>query len=166
MLDSADQQALNELASAIDTPLPVWSAERDFVAKLGYFAEAGRVRSLSLRGCRLTTIPEALWRLTDLRVLLLGENPLGAVPDRFDALPHLTELYLHNSELTALPESLGSLSHLQILDLGHNALTEIPAALAQLTGLRFLYLSDNRLSALPELLLADLRDLCYLGRHR
>ena len=122
MLDTSDQRALDDLAAVIGQPLPQLNAARDFVTKLGYFAAAGRVRSLSLRTGSLTTIPEALWRLTDLRLLLLGENPLSGLPDRFDALPHLTELYLHNSGLTALPDSLGSLPDLQILDLGHNAL--------------------------------------------
>ncbi len=69
MLDAADQQALDELAAAVGSPLPRLTAARDFVAKLGYFAEAGRVRSLSLRARNLVAIPDALWRLTDLRVL-------------------------------------------------------------------------------------------------
>ena len=79
--------------------------------------------ALNLWRQELGEVPESVWRQTELRVLILADNGL-----------------------TALPPRIGQLHQLSTLDLGHNALTSVPEELGKLTKLSgCLYLHDNQL---------------------
>ena len=77
----------------------------------------------TLAGLHLTynhlrgTLPDALFRLTQLEVLALSENSLtGTVDPRLGRLTRLQELYCYGNQLTGtLPPELGRLTRLQIL---------------------------------------------------
>lgn len=88
----------------------------------------GRLRSLSLPGCRITLSAEsanALATMETLDYLDLGRNPLGQAPD----LSHMKELatvLLHDTGITEIPPGLFQLEVLDWADLSSNEITEVP----------------------------------------
>jgi len=70
---------------------------------------SGDGRSLWMRGRGLTELPAAVWELTDLRELSIGENPGLAVPEPIGELGTLTRLYLDGMGLTTVPDSISRL---------------------------------------------------------
>ena len=73
---------------------------------------------------KLSTLPEAIGRLSQLQTLDLSDN-----------------------QLSTLPEAIGQLSQLQKLDLSHNQLSTLPEAIGQPTSSRSCFFTD--LSTLP-----------------
>lgn len=124
-----------------------------------------QLRRLILSGNQLTSLPDSIGQLTKLGSLLLDGNQLEALPESLGQLTQLQELALSNNKLTALPESLGQLRRLEKLDLSRNWLTVLPDSLGQLSQLRELVLSGNQLTTLPESLgqLTQLQGLHIAG---
>lgn len=104
---------------------------------------------LNLRDIRLTELPEALGKLTQLQSLNLEKNQLRELPEWLQNLAQLQALKLSDNQLTKLPEWIGSLTQLQALDLSSNQLAALPEALGALTNLQTLELFSNRLATLP-----------------
>lgn len=73
------------------------------------------------------SLPEELFRLTDLR-----------------------ELTVKGCKLCRLNQSVGKLTHLQYLNLDHNKILRLPETIGNLTDLRTLVISRNILEELPE----------------
>ena len=119
---------------------------------------------LILIGNQLTSLPESLGQLTQLRGLFLDNNKLTALPEWLGQLTQLWELSLDNNKLTALPESLSQFTQLEVLNLDSNKLTALPESLSQLTQLEVLSLANNQLTTLPESL-GQLRKLKWLFLH-
>jgi internalin A len=138
-------------------------AESPFTIAEARILEALReqTKELNLSRLRLTRLPEALGRLTNLWELDLSGNQLTSLPESFGKLTSLQSLDLIFNQLTSLPESLGKLTKLQSLDLVFNQLTSLPESLGNLTKLQTVYLSGNQLTALPEWLgnLTNLQNL-------
>lgn len=131
-------------------------------------AKADGSRTLDLRGLELTSLPEELGQLTQLETLRLGgyphngrRNHLTSLPDWLVHLKNLRFLSLSSNQLTALPDWLGGVENLQYLDLSNNQLTVLPGWQGGLTSIRHLDLSLNQLTALPDWLRA-LKNLQYL----
>ena len=95
--------------------------------EVGFRAQDGSVRTLSLRRCDLAALPDAIHQLARLRHLDLTGN-----------------------RISALPESLGDLTELESLHLDENQLTAIPRCVERLSSLRELHLDANQLAALPD----------------
>ena len=94
------------------------------------------------------TIPETIFRLTNLNTLSIVNNQLITLPDSICALTNLRTLNLVWNRLTTLPNSLSLLTNLQTLCLGWNQLTTLPDSISNLTNLQELDLSVNRLTTL------------------
>ena len=136
----------------------------------------------------LTSLPESIGRLVQLRELSLYCNDLVAVPEsmsecvagtvsRRDAcrLSNLRVLYLgQNRRLAALPQHIGRLAKLTDLDasgappprLPHQCAAEcclsaVPESILQCGRLQRLWLSENRIARLPEAL-GQMRSLSEL----
>ena len=110
---------------------------------------------LNLNDLGLLQLPQAIWNLRNLKVLLLGfqvgiRNQLMELPDEIGNLLELQTLDLSHNRFTTIPSSLGQLSRLQSLDISQNILTEIPESLGNLSNLITLNLSNNRIAKLPE----------------
>lgn len=86
------------------------------------------------------------YKLSPLKILILNNNSIKDLPEKFAILENLEELYVKNNLLSFLPESLGKLSHLRVLDLSHNDLVMYSGTIGDLTSLERLDLSNNRLS--------------------
>lgn len=129
---------------------------------------------LNLSNNFLKILPNALCNLPNLELLDVDENSLEQipnlppnliyfsavgnglfdVPENFDKLIHLEQLYLTNNKLVSLP-SLCNLKKLTVLNLCNNSLFELPVLAPALNELD---VSNNQLKALPSCI-GDLPDL-------
>lgn len=98
------------------------------------------LRQLELSDCSLTSVPQALARLSGLTSLSLRDSPaLGhsvsdAAWQALAALPALSELTLQACGLAALPPVLSAVTSLGSLDVSHNDQLP-PGSLKMLAGL-------------------------------
>lgn len=145
------REAVRLIASAKADSLSTLSLEGlDLVSLPEELSELVSLRDLTLRGNRLTALPEWIGGLKKLSRLDVDNNQLIKLPDSIGNLCDLTELTLRGNKLTCLPGSIGNLTKLTKLDVNNNQLTNLPETLVNLTGLIELYLGDNDLTRLPE----------------
>jgi len=112
--------------------------------------ENEHVKSLSLSGKGLTTVPDSITKLIWLDSLDLCINQLTTLPETIGNLKALKQLYCQKNRLTTIPESIGDLKSLKNLSLEDNQLTQLPETIGNLTSLQYLNLTSNRLKALPK----------------
>ena len=108
------------------------------------------IKILILDSCRLTTLPNELEGLLNLKHISLNANPnldLRSAIDILQQLPNLEFLNLSHNKLTILPEGLARLSELTGLRLSYNKLEPNQAAtlLMQLPKLRWLWIDNNNM---------------------
>ncbi|MDZ7952623.1 COR domain-containing protein [Nostoc sp. DedQUE09] len=127
-------------------------------------AARDKVTELDLSGKGLTTLPEEIGQLTNLRSLDLGWNQLSSLPAEIGQLTNLQMLNLPSNQLSSLPKEIIQLTNLQKLYLFSNQLSSLPKEIIQLTNLQTLNLRSNQLSSLPKeiIQLINLQTL-YLG---
>ncbi|MCC3504776.1 MULTISPECIES: COR domain-containing protein [unclassified Microcoleus] len=111
---------------------------------------------------QLSTLPEELRSLINLRSINLSSNPFGKMPELLLEMKQLESLNLTSIDLTEIPEAIGKLPNLTKLDLGSNQITFIPEAIAQLSHLTQLYLNNNQITFIPEAI-AQLSNLTRLN---
>ena len=121
---------------------------------------------------KLTKIPDEVFGLTQLEVLILTNNKINKVPESIGNLTNLQQLVLSDNCLSYLPVALSRLNKLQWLDLkgnhlpyisaifinsslkslylGNNKLLQFPDEVCKLTQLEVLDLTNNRINKLPE----------------
>ncbi|MDG6773913.1 leucine-rich repeat-containing protein kinase family protein [Thiomicrorhabdus sp. ZW0627] len=148
------------------------------------FSLADSLQILDLSNNQLTTLPEDLNRLHQLKSLFLNNNLFESVPQSLASCPkldlisfksnrvkHFPEnavpndtrwLILTDNQLTHLPNSIGNLHRLQKLMLAGNQLQALPESLSQCQSLQLMRISANQLSNLPDWLL-ELPKLAWLA---
>ena len=99
---------------------------------------------------RLTSLPDQIDQLVNLRELFLHRNCLEAVPLQLCKLARLEVLWLNSNKLTSLPNEISQLKTLKRLHLDYNFIEEFPSALCELTSLEVLYMNNNSLRSIPE----------------
>ncbi|PTL83318.1 WGR domain-containing protein [Vitiosangium sp. GDMCC 1.1324] len=119
----------------------VRGAFRKLVAKK--LEEPDKVKSLSLAGKDLTSLPEELFRFRRLEKLDLTHNKLRTLPEELGLLTELRELRLRGNGLQTLPESIGALTKLRFLNLEANCIWRLPESLARCVELRTVNLTNN-----------------------
>ncbi|MTV37997.1 leucine-rich repeat-containing protein kinase family protein [Duganella radicis] len=148
---------------------------------------ADSLEILDLSGNALSTLPDDLPRLHQLRIIFCSDNQFAELPSVLGRCPSLTMLgfkanrvrhvpaaalpaglrwlVLTDNDLEQLPAELGERPQLQKLMLAGNRLRELPASMSQLHKLELLRIASNRLTALPDWLLAlpRLTWLAYAG---
>nr|XP_045000047.1 leucine-rich repeat and calponin homology domain-containing protein 4 isoform X2 [Jaculus jaculus] len=107
------------------------------------------LEGLSLYHNCLRCLNPALGNLTALTYLNLSRNQLSSLPSYICQLP-LRVLIVSNNKLGALPPDIGTLGSLRQLDVSSNELQSLPVELCSLRSLRDLNVRRNQLSALPE----------------
>ncbi|WP_166359438.1 leucine-rich repeat-containing protein kinase family protein [Pseudomonas akapageensis] len=151
------------------------------------FTLADSLEVLNLTGNALSSLPDDLGRLQQLRVLFCSENQFSEFPasigqcpqlrivgfkaNRIEHVPasalppRLRWLILTDNRITELPETLGDCPDLQKLMLAGNRLTALPASLARCRQLELVRIAANRLPHLPDWLLTlpRLAWLAYAG---
>ena len=104
------------------------------------------LRWLRLNGNGLSSIPESIGRLKDLRRIYLNDNAIVSLPSSFASLEALEDVALANNRLEAFPEVLVGLPSLRNLDLRGNAnITALPANVGDMKALRTLTLAGCRI---------------------
>lgn len=145
-----------------------WNSSTDLCSWYGVSCLRNRVSRLVLEGLDLQGGIQALYSLSQLRVLSLKKNHLsGAISD----LSNLTALKLlflsHNNFSGEIPVSVASLFKLYRLDLSNNKFCgHIPVSLNRLTHLLTLRFEENRLSGtIYGLNLPNLQDFNVSGNN-
>ncbi|GAA4383491.1 protein kinase [Hymenobacter koreensis] len=130
--------------------------------------DLGRLHQLRILFCsdnQFTSVPEALGQCTELSMVGFKANRIRTLPAA--ALPaKLRWLILTDNELEALPAEIGNCTHLQKLMLAGNRLTQLPETMAACTSLELLRIAANHFTALPAWLLQlpRLSWLAYAGK--
>lgn len=130
----------------------------DGVTRAGRFLESfPNLKSLKLRDCNLGNIPDAVFKMGQLRSLSLPEcrvrlsaesvsglagmeqldyldlahNPLGQTPD-LSQMMELATVLLNDTGITEIPHGLLQMTELDWADLSGNAITEVPSDVLEL----------------------------------
>ena len=103
---------------------------------------------LQLRG-GLTDFPHEIFDLADtLEILDLTDNALSTLPDDLPRLHQLRILFCSGNRFTELPAMLGRMPALTMVGFKANRIESVPAS-ALPPNLRWLVLTDNRIAHLP-----------------
>ena len=78
-------------------------------------ARRSKAIELDLSNLNLTSLPDSLFRLTNLESLYLHTNQISAIPDSLAQLANLHNLNLRDNQIAAIPNSLAKLTTLQYL---------------------------------------------------
>jgi hypothetical protein len=99
--------------------------------------------------CGLTELPAEIYNLADtLEILDLSGNKLSSLPDDLYRLHNLRVLFCSDNQFSRLPEVLGQCTQLAVVGFKANQICDVPAAsLGQ--SLRWLILTDNKIRELP-----------------
>ncbi|GAB4045615.1 leucine-rich repeat domain-containing protein [Spirosoma litoris] len=117
------------------------------------------IEILNLRNNALTTLPENIHKLSNLKQILLDGNEISELPNSFCRLPSITNISLRGNDLVYLPENIGKLKKLNQFILSENQLSTLPDSICELIYLTSIDLSDNRLIGLPD----DFGNIKYLN---
>ena len=89
------------------------------------------LETLNLSWNKLTSVPKAISRLTNLSALYLGVNQLRSLPETISCLTNLSELDLGFNQLISLLEAITTLTNLCELNLYENPLEDPPSEIAE-----------------------------------
>jgi Leucine-rich repeat (LRR) protein len=116
---------------------------------------------LVLHGNKLSTLPNEIADLANLKALFLGDNQFLELPPSVLRALQLAELYLHDNSLKSLPPEFSNLKNIRALTLGRNEFRSFPSEVINLHKLRRLNLESNQIQYVPEEIrrLGNLRSL-------
>lgn len=104
-----------------------------------------KIKKLSNRD----SLPEELFRLSELRELTVKGQRLCRLNWNIRKLTHLQYLNIDHNQLLRLPESLGELTELRTLIISRNILEELPESIGNLHQLATIDAWGNPLYVLP-----------------
>lgn len=113
---------------------------------------------LSLKGEKLTSIPDDIFKFKHLLVLDLSKNRIAELPAKIGQLTDLVELDLSNNRITALPTEIGGMKSLRKFSLNRNSIATFPESIGEMSSLEVLELWDNEIIELP----SSMRNLKHL----
>jgi Leucine-rich repeat (LRR) protein len=109
-----------------------------------------RLHTLDVSHNKIAFFAESLGSVTTLTALFCNDNSLVQMPnDLFESLGVLAQLHMQNNCISKLPPSISCLSSLREFRLENNSLKSLPHGLTNLVNLQELNLQDNMLSAVP-----------------
>lgn len=112
------------------------------------------IKHVNLDGWGLTSIPQEVFELTNLKSLSLEFNQLTEIPSEISNLSSLTRLYLNYNLIETLPESIGKLSSLKGISIVHNNISQLPESLKDLKNLKHIFVRGTNISRAPNFLKA------------
>jgi hypothetical protein len=112
-------------------------------ADFSILKEFKRLRSLSLQGCSLATVPKEITLLNNLEILNLYLNNLNQIPDELYNLTSLRELSIGANNLKTLSPKIANLKNLQSLETSHTDITVYPNEMAGMKMLAEIYPRDT-----------------------
>ncbi|MHA1342053.1 MAG: leucine-rich repeat domain-containing protein [Promethearchaeota archaeon] len=108
------------------------------------------LKKLDLFNNRISTIPKCIKSLKSLEYLNLGFNKISFIDEFFPSLKYIKYLNLSGNELKKLPNNFGELDSIVYLNLGKNKLTNLPNSIGNIHYLKYLNISYNKLTNLPK----------------
>lgn len=108
---------------------------------------------LSLKDFKMAQLPESLFELTNLKVLIISGNPLVNLPAQLANLTNLQTLHASNCDLEdgCIPEELyAALPNLVELNIAQNHITSIQGIFNGFPNLKRVNMSQNEILSLPE----------------
>jgi internalin A len=105
---------------------------------------------LDLAELGLTSLPDELFKLSQLEKLNLLGNPLITLSEEISTLINLKEITLSEFQFKSLPQSFSVLSKLESITLSSRKITQFPELLLDLKNLTSLNLSGCNLTELPD----------------
>lgn len=136
---------------------------REFPREIFDLAETLEI--LNLSGNQLSTLPDDLPRLKQLKVIFASDNPFTELPAVLGACGQLEMVGFKANRIRHVPaEALPA--RLRWLILTDNELAELPATLGQRPRLQKLMLAGNRLRELPDLSACAQLELLRLAANR
>ena len=108
--------------------------------------------NLSKKG--ISQLPDAISKLTNLKVLDMSYSSLDVFPEKIFDLTWLESINLRWNKISFVPSSIGCLSRLIHLDISSNQLKELPKEMAYLTSLQYLNISWNHIGLVPDFILS------------
>ena len=112
--------------------------------------QPSNVYKLSLKGLKLTTIPQEVFSFPNLRYLDLSRNKITDIPSQIGSLKELNYLNLSNNLIDTISDSIGQLQELVYLGLNRNRVHYLPSTIGDLVSLEVLELWDNELEDVPD----------------
>jgi Leucine-rich repeat (LRR) protein len=117
------------------------------------------VKILALNQLELKTIPDVIYRFTEMQELILGSNELKSATIDVTRLPKLRHIWLNNNQLTDTSIHIPKNQTLKVLNLQNNRLTDVPQAVRNCQKLTSLWLGYNKLTQLTSNSFKGLRRL-------
>ncbi|MEM6450234.1 MAG: COR domain-containing protein [Cyanobacteria bacterium P01_D01_bin.105] len=114
------------------------------------------------RSNHLTTLPDEIEQLTELRSLFLYNNEFDELPEVVGTLKNLRSLDLSSNRLSTLSDIVGELKNLRSISLNGNKLSNLPVSIGKLFSLQSLVAYNNQLNTLPDTI-GNLDNLRLLG---
>ncbi|EKX39054.1 hypothetical protein GUITHDRAFT_96825 [Guillardia theta CCMP2712] len=108
-----------------------------------------KIRSLEIRGNRLSRLPRTIGGLNLLSELHLDDNELRELPQSAKNLQMLVALHINNNQLDIWPPCLQYLTSITELFMNRNTIEFVPPECSTLVNLRHLEVSGNRIYDLP-----------------
>lgn len=110
---------------------------------------AFEIESITLINNQISTIPETLYKFSNLQILDVSNNGLKILPDIFEHCP-LTTFIAKNNHLTneSLPKSFSACPTLRELNISGNLLMQFPEQLFEFINLKYLYLGGNCITSI------------------
>jgi Leucine-rich repeat (LRR) protein len=106
-------------------------------------ANPDTIYAISFEKLKLDSLPNQLWKFTQIRYLNLEKNQLAFLPDELKLLSQLTELNISKNKFTSLPLVICQLPNLQKLNASRNRIESIPDQIENCTHLTHLDFYDN-----------------------
>lgn len=116
----------------------------------GVFFVDDKITAIDLSYIPLDYVPNALWKLTDLKYLSLEFNRLDKIPEDIGNLKKLQEIYLGTNFINGLPSTMSELKDLKVLYLDDNHFDKIPRVVRDLPNLEILNLYNNSVSTISD----------------
>lgn len=121
------------------------------VRELNFRQDLDSIEVLNLEWCSLQKLPPAVYKMKNLKVLMIRSNPIDITNlNLCENLPHLEALDISNIQLKTLPLEIMELNRLKVLGCSNNELHQIPTSISLLRNLEMLDLSSNKLQHVPE----------------
>ena len=139
-------------SKTVDPRSYVYLSDRNLTnldGELELFTPDRKVIYVNLDRNRLSSFPDILSTLSNLKWLRLNSNNLSELP-ALDNLTELRRIYLRDNNFSSVPEALKDLPKLNDIDLSGNPIGEIPDWLAEKKGLENLSFTKTQITSLPE----------------
>ncbi len=121
-----------------------------FYAYFDYISSNNKLETLDLESSYWDSLPDNLFKFTQLTELRLGTAKFTKLPPEIEKLNNLTLFYLNDNLLVSLPEQIGKLTKLKGLYVENNNLKSLPEQISYLKGLNYFNLQNNKLKLLPK----------------